>query len=439
MKIFHLTAGTGSFFCGTCLRDNALVTGLRALGHEAHMVPMYLPLVVDEPNTVDSPVFMGGVNVYLQQAAALFRHTPRFLDALLDSRVVLNLASSRAGASQPADLGAMTLSMLQGEHGYQAKEIDRLAEGLASLGAQPGDWICLSNALLAGLASRLKARLGVRVACTLQGEDTFMDAMPEPYRSDSWRELATQAAAIDALVAVSHYYAAVMTRRLGLPAGRVSVAWNGITLDGYPAPGETLPPESPPVIGYFARMCRDKGLHTLVDAFLRLRAKPAFSTVRLCVAGTVTSGDKTYVREQQERLRAAGLEEAAEFHPNVDRAEKQAILRRCSVLSVPATYGESFGLYVIEAMAAGVPVVAPRHAAFPELIEATGGGELCAPDDPQALADSLATLLADEPRRQMLGRTGHRAVHERFNALRMASDFVAALSPAVPAESAHAA
>jgi glycosyltransferase involved in cell wall biosynthesis len=109
-----------------------------------------------------------------------------------------------------------------------------------------------------------------------------------------------------------------------------------------------------------------------------------------------------------------------EFHPNVDRAAKLAFLRSLSVFSVPARYGEAFGLYVLEAMAAGVPVVMPRVAAFPELIEATGGGVLCAADDPRALAEALEELLLDQPRVRALGEAGRCAVFARFSAEAMA-------------------
>jgi glycosyltransferase involved in cell wall biosynthesis len=421
MRIFHLTAGTGSFYCGTCLRDNALVAGLRSLGHEAHMVPMYLPLVVDEPNTADKPVFFGGVNVYLQQASAFFRHTPRFLDALLDSPFVLNLASKQAGSSQASQLGALTLSMLQGENGHQLKELDRLATWFQTQQIGPHDWICLSNALLLGLGRRLKEKLGARIACTLQGEDTFLDAMPEPHRSQSWQELAVRAKEADALIAVSGYYADVMAKRLDLERSRIRVVWNGISLEGY----DPVTPPAPPVLGYFARMCRDKGLHTLVDAFLAVRKVRA--DVKLVVGGAVTAADETFLAEQKEKLRAAGLESEAEFHPNVERDEKLALLRRMSVFSSPATYGEAFGLYAVEAMAMGVPVVEPRHAAFPELLGATGGGVLCEPDDARSLADAVLALLADEPRRQALGAAGRAAVHKGFNSERMAANYAEAL------------
>ena len=107
--------------------------------------------------------------------------------------------------------------------------------------------------------------------------------------------------------------------------------------------------------------------------------------------------------ELRARLQDDGLLADVDFHPNLSRADKQAFLRSLSVFSVPAAYGEAFGLYVIEALACGVPVVQPRHAAFPELIEATGGGLLCAPDDEAALADAIESLLLDPARAHALG------------------------------------
>src|SRR6185436_12737126 len=86
MRLIYLTPGTGSFYCGTCMRDNALVTALRRLGHDATLVPLYLPLTLDEPDaSAGTPLFMGGVNVYLQQKSALFRKTPRWIDRFFDA------------------------------------------------------------------------------------------------------------------------------------------------------------------------------------------------------------------------------------------------------------------------------------------------------------------------------------------------------------------
>jgi glycosyltransferase involved in cell wall biosynthesis len=123
-----------------------------------------------------------------------------------------------------------------------------------------------------------------------------------------------------------------------------------------------------------------------------------------------------------------------EFLHNVTHEQKQAFLRTLSILSVPATYGESFGLYVIEALACGVPVVQPRHAAFPELCEATGGGILCEPDDPAALADALDDMLNDAGRAREIGERGRRAVIERFGVDRMAREVAQVCDKAVKRE-----
>ena len=127
MRIAHLTAGTGSFHCGTCLRDHDLVRGLRKLGHETLMAPLYLPFVLDhqeEPAgdaAQSPPVFLGGVNAYLQQISPIFRHTPRWFDQMWDSAPMLRLAGRQAGMTQASSLGNMTLSLLKGEQGKQVK------------------------------------------------------------------------------------------------------------------------------------------------------------------------------------------------------------------------------------------------------------------------------------------------------------------------------
>ena len=212
MRIVQLTPGTGSFYCGTCLRDNALVTELRRQGHDAMLVPMYLPLTLDEtPASKDEPVFYGGVNVYLQQVLPLFRKTPRWLDRLLDTQGILKYAGKRAAMTRADDLGDITLSMLRGEEGSQVKELDRLADWLADDGH--ADVVCLSNALLIGLARRIKERTGAAVACFLNGEHAFLDSLPEPERRAAWDTLAERAAELDAFLPVSQYYADLMTDR----------------------------------------------------------------------------------------------------------------------------------------------------------------------------------------------------------------------------------
>jgi glycosyltransferase involved in cell wall biosynthesis len=421
LRILQLTPGTGGFFCGTCIRDNALTVALRTQGHDALMVPLYLPPALDEASGAEgAPLFYGGINVYLQQKSGLFRKTPRWVDRLFDSPGALKGAAKRAGMTQAHQLGDLTVSMLKGEDGHQAKELDRLAEWLASDDGRP-DVVILSNALLMGLARRIKKETGALVVCTLQGEDTFLDSLPYPDRETAWQTLAERAHDVDAFIAVSRYHADLMTARANLTPGRVHVVYNGILLDGYDAPRPPAPAGAPPVLGYLARMCPPKGLETLVEAYIALRERNRIKNLQLRVAGAQTAGDEAFVARLRARLDACGLGGDAAFLPNVSRDEKIAFLRGLSVLSVPATYGESFGLYVIEALAAGVPVVQPHHAVFPELLTATGGGVLYEPpDDPQALADAIENLLSDLNAARALGEAGQRTVFEKFSVEQMA-------------------
>jgi glycosyltransferase involved in cell wall biosynthesis len=83
-------------------------------------------------------------------------------------------------------------------------------------------------------------------------------------------------------------------------------------------------------------------------------------------------------------------------------------------------YGEAFGLYLLEAWGTGLPAVQPRHAAFPELIESTGGGVLCEPGSPEALANGLEPLLLDTQKAFALGKAGRTSVLRQFGMEQMA-------------------
>jgi glycosyltransferase involved in cell wall biosynthesis len=420
MRILYLTPGTGSYYCGTCMRDNALVTALRALGHDATLLPLYMPLTLDEADaSAGVPVMMGGVNAYLQQKSALFRKTPRWIDQLFDAPAVLAAAGKRAGTTAPSQLGDITLSMLQGEDGHQHKEVERLAQWTKE-NTRP-DLICLSNSLLLGVAPRLKREFGVPIVCCFQGEDSFMDGLNEPYKTQAWQLLGRRAAECDARIAISRFYAETMARRLNLPLEQFHVVYNGIALEGF-APSPQAPAN--PTLGFFARNCPAKGLHTVVDAFILLKQRGAIANLKLRVSGTRAAGDEKYVAQQEAKIRAAGFENDAEFLPPLSRDEKILFLQSLSALSVPATYGEAFGLYLIEALACGVPVIQPKSGAFPELIEVTGGGVLFEVDSPPSLADETAKLLANPASAREMGQRGREIVLRDFSAARMAENFL---------------
>lgn len=403
-------------YCGNCFRDNALVRALRQQAHSVTMIPLYLPMTLEEDDqSAGVPIFFGGVNVYLQQKSKIFAQLPQPLHQWLSSPKVLKWASGRAAKTRADELGELTLSMMRGEEGQQVAELEQLIGWLKD--QKRPDIVCLSNALLIGLVRRIKTDLGTRIVCMLQGEDSFLDSLPSPIRDNAWALLSERAKEVDLFIAPSNYYGQLMAKRLSLPIHKLRVAYNGIDIHGFEPAGD---PPTPPVIGYFARMCREKGLDTLVEAYLALRKRNRIPGLRLKVGGGCGPADEPFVTELQEKIEAAGLIQDVEFRPNLSRQAKQSFLRSISLFSVPALYGEAFGLYLLEAWASGLPVVQPRHAAFPELVEFTGGGLLCEPGSAEALANTLETLLRDPPKAQKMGNAGRTAVLREFTLQRMA-------------------
>jgi glycosyltransferase involved in cell wall biosynthesis len=430
MNIIQITPGAGGMYCGGCFRDNALVAAWRKLGHNALMLPLYLPMTLDEEDQAqDAPIFFGGINVYLQQKSTAFAKLPPWLHRLLDSPRLLNWAAGSAAKTRPQNLGELTVSMLQGEQGHQRRELDELVDWLKQH-VRP-DVICISNALLLGLVRRLKEVLQVPVVCLLAGEDSFLDSLPQPYRSASWQAARERARQVDRFAPASQYYGELMREQLDLRPESMEVIYTGINLEGY-KPADRLP--DPPVLGYFARMCREKGLQTLVEAFTLLKRRGRVKGVKLKVGGGLSPVDeRAFVNPLRDQLRADGLLEDVEFCPNLSRAQKLEFYRSLSVLSVPALYGEAFGLYVVEAWASGVPVVQPRHASFPELVALSEAGLICEPGDPLALAIATEELLLDPSRLRALGQAGRKAAVAQFSIERTAEQLIALFQTIVPA------
>lgn len=410
MKIVTLVPGSGdTFYCQNCVRDLSAARGLLALGADVTLSPMYLPI---DPGPAaglrHSPVFYGAVNVWLEQQFPRFGHGWRRFFQWLDARPVLRFAARRAGSTDARGLGAMTASMLRGEDGRQAAELDRLVDWLRADGVP--DVVHLSNALLLGLARRLRRDLGCAVVCSLQDEDVWMDAMPAAESEPVWRLLAERAHDADRFVAVSRAYADRMRDRLGLAADRVAVVHPGVDV---PEPVAPIP-EHPPVLGYFARLAEGLGLDEVVEAFLILRRDPQFARLRLHAAGGSTSRDRAFIDRLRTRLAAAGAADDADIDERYAPDARAEFFRSVSVLSVPSRIEDGYGLNLIESIAAGVPVVQPDRGAFPEIVAMTGGGTVYSPHTPAALAAALAPLLAEPARLRELGRTGREAVRTRF-------------------------
>ena len=333
---------------------------------------------------------------------------------------MLNWASKKVGKTRAEEVGDLTISMLHGREGNQARELEELINWLKE---QPRpDVICLSNSLLLGLAKCLKEAIGVPIVCLLQNEAPYIDRMPEDLRKEVWKLMIEQAQNVSRFIAPSQYYAKRMCEKLKVPAKRMSVVYNGINHEGFEA--SPVAP-NPPVLGFFTRMCKDKGLDTLIDAFIKLKQANHIPQLKLKIGGGCGPGDEPFVERMRDRLHAKALLGDVEFYPNVNREEKQAFLKSLSVLSVPAQFGEAFGFYVIEAMAAGVPVVQPNCASFPELIEMTGGGVFYNLDGPESLAAAIDKLLHNPSEAKAIGLNGREVVRKKFSIQCMADQMVA--------------
>lgn len=417
MKIAYLAAGAAGMYCGSCLHDNTLAAELLRMGEDVFLVPIYTPLRTDEVDVSQRKVFFGGINVYLQQKWALFRRSPPWLDKLLDHPALLATISRLSGSVDPTQLGDLTVSMLQGEHGNQRKELEKLVAWLLDE-VQP-DVVHLSNSMMLGLARMIAQRCGPPVVCSLSGEDIFLEKLAEPYYSQARNLLRERAAEVTAFVALNNYYADEMSAYLDVPRQRIHVIPHGLDLTGH---GERFgqPIHLPQRIGFLARICADKGLHLLVEACELLSKRPECPAFELHAAGYLGRGDREYFRGIQRRVAAGPLAKRFHYHGELDRAEKIEFLQSLDVFSTPTVYRESKGLPALEAQANAVPVVLPQHGSFPEIIEATGGGLLFEPHDTADLAEKMFELLSNPKLASDLGQQGKLGVAGKHHVSAMA-------------------
>jgi glycosyltransferase involved in cell wall biosynthesis len=379
-------------YCGSCFRDNGLAAELIARGHDVTLIPVYTPTRTDETNVSRNDVLFGGISVYLQQYSTIFRRTPRFVDRLWDSPRVIDIFAGRAVSPDARVLGEMTISTLQGEHGVLRKEFHKLVEW--TQGEPLPDVINIPNSLLIAMADPLRRAFGRPIVCTLQGEELFLGALDVAYRDRAVALIREQIRQVDHFIAVSEYCGEFMTDFLRIPADRVSVVPLGITMAGYVRRPASESHDDYRV-GYFARVAPEKGLHVLAEAYVKLRQRTGDARITLQVAGYMDPNHRSYLEKAHETVRRAGFGAEFSYHGTPDRLGKQAFLRGLDVLSVPATYDEPKGMFLLECMASGVPVVQPRRGAFTEMVEKTGGGLLVTPDDPDAIAEGLHRLWTD--------------------------------------------
>jgi len=403
MRIAIITAGGAGMFCGSCMQDNTLARALRLAGADALLLPTYTPIRVDEENESTSRVFLGGVNVYLDSKLPGWKRLPRLFKRWLDRPSIVQFLSKRSSSTDAGQLGSLTIDLLRGTAGPQQAEIKELIDFLCD-DLRP-EVVLFSNALLSGILPELKSRFPGRVACLLQGDDIFLEALTEPWKSLA-RELVSQnTAGFDRLFTHSRYYAEFMASYLDLPASRFRTIPLTVDADSLRTnhdmhvdrqPIEAVSAiETPDIrrttIGYFARICPEKGAFHFLDAAADVVARR--SDIDFVIAGFLPELHRTRFEKQLRAVQQLVGEGRIRWEGSpANRDQKFRILRSFDWLCVPTEYHEPKGLYVLEAALAGVPALLPNHGAFPERVADLQSGKLYEPGSRKALMDAIMNL-----------------------------------------------
>jgi glycosyltransferase involved in cell wall biosynthesis len=162
-------------------------------------------------------------------------------------------------------------------------------------------------------------------------------------------------------------------------------------------------------------MCPENGLEIVVDAFILLNKNEKMKNTKMMITGGHTGVDDKYINRIKRKIRESGLESKIIFHDDFEGHGRHDFFSKVSVISVPVLEGEAFGLYLIESMASGIPVVQPALGAFPEIINKSGGGIIYSPNEPSQLADSLVKLLNDPSLIKLLSENGRKGIEDHFN------------------------
>lgn len=417
MKIAYLITGSGgSFYCGNCYRDMLYVRSIRKVpGVIAKPIPLYLP--PDRANIregFEKEVFFGAISMYLREKVRILRNMPAFMDKIVDSNPLLKLAARQAGATRSEGYEDLTLNMIEGDNAFRSHEVDRLVRYLMQDGKP--DVIHLSNALILGLARQIKKRMDIKIVCSLLNEDDWIDDMAEPYQSKAWSMIAKEAIHVDDFITPSSYSKELFKKKTGLSGENVHVVPLGFDPEN-PVHDKTIP--KLPSLGYFCRVNSHNGFDKLADAFIEIKSNNLVPDLSLHVCGGFTGDDKPFISEQIKKVREKGFQKSIKIYPEFLGNKKLEFFSNVNVISVPVRKYDGYGLYILEANGAGIPVVQPATGAFPEILGMTSGGIVYSPDNREELVKSLIRLLNDPSLQKELGDNGSKNVRSKLSLEKM--------------------
>ena len=386
-------------------------------GIRATAIPLYLPPAKRNVESgFDKKVFFGAISMFLREKVKFLRNMPAFLDKFLDASLFLKFAAKQAGTTSTEGYEELTINMIEGDNAFRKAEVDRLVKYLLKDGKP--DIIHLSNALILGIARQLKKRIDVKVVCSLLNEDDWIDDMAEPFRSRAWKMIAREASHVDTFVTPSYYYKDLFIKKTGLDGKNIMV----VPL-GFDPERDTISRKErePAAIGFFSRINYYNGFDKIVDAFIEMKQKNLIPGLTLNLCGGYTGADKSFISQQIKKIRDNKLEKSVKIYPEFQGDKKLEFFNNVDVISVPVNKYDGYGLYILEANAAGVPVVQPATGAFPEIIERTGGGIVYSPDTTSNLTANLHKLLKDKKLLSELGEKGSKMVRQEFSLDKMSA------------------
>jgi glycosyltransferase involved in cell wall biosynthesis len=259
----------------------------------------------------------------------------------------------------------------------------------------------------------LRWLLRIRLVVSVHGADLFPGGRPRRRLPGSVRFLLASA---DAVVAPSRAFLADCLAVLPQAAPKGVVVHNGIDFEELGrADGAMATAHWTPYLLCIAAHNEKKGLDVLLRAFAQITQTRG--DLRLLLVG-----DGPLRSEHEGLARSLSLEHRVAFLGWRDRPEVARLLRDCVLFVLPSR-SEPFGLVVAEALASRKAVVASAVGGIAEIIESGRSGLLVEPDDPDALARALLSVLADDTLRESMVEAGYRRVRERFGSEAMGAHY----------------